>query len=391
MRIHVSRRVASMGSYAFAEVEERVAALRRRGIRPIDFGVGDPKDPAPECVRAACRRGVEERAASGYPSYVGSPEFREACAAWMERRFGVSLDPRTQISSTAGSKEAVFHLHEGFVDPGDVVIGPNPGYPPYARGTRFAEGEHHYYPLEPENGFLPDLDAISDETAERARIFWLCHPNSPTGTVVPPEELRRIVRWCREREILLASDEAYSEIYFDGEPPHSALEYGCEGVLAIFSLSKRSAMTGYRIGWVAGDERAVETFRRVKTNLDSGTPTFIQDAAIAALADEEHVRAFRESYREKRDLLVSAFRDLGLPVRAPAGALYLWQRTPEGLSAVEFARRLLAPDLALVVTPGTWLSEETGGRNPGEGFVRLALVPTLEETREAAERLRNAL
>jgi LL-diaminopimelate aminotransferase len=329
---------------------------------------------------------ADERATSGYPSYIGAPEYRQACADWMKRRFGVDVDPATSISSTLGSKEAVFNLHAGFVDPGDVVIGPNPGYPPYERGALFAGGEHYPYPLRAGNGFLPELAAIPDEVAERAKVLWICYPNSPTGAMAPASFFEAAATWCRERDIVLASDEAYSEIWFDGEP-HSALEFGLENVLSVFSLSKRSAMTGYRVGWVAGDPDLVATFRKVKTNIDSGTPTFIQDAAIAALADEAHVETFRDEYREKRDLLVSAFTKLGLPDCTPPSTLYIWQRVPEGITSLEFAKRLLSPDVGIVVTPGPWISSEDSGGNPGEGYVRLALVPTLEACGEAAERL----
>jgi LL-diaminopimelate aminotransferase len=391
MDIRPSRRVAGIGSYAFAEVDRLVTELRSKGVLPIDFGVGDPTAPTPEVVREACRAAVNERARSGYPSYVGSLEFREACGTFMRDRFGVDLDPDTAISATGGSKEAVFHLHEGFVNPGDIVLGPNPGYPPYARGTLFAEGEHVPYALSADRGFLPDLTAIPDDVARRARILWICYPNSPTGAVAPLEFLRRAANWCRERDILLASDEAYSEIYFTEEPPHSALECGAEGVLAIFSLSKRSAMTCYRVGWVAGDERAVAIFRKVKTNLDSGTPTFVQDAAVAALSDEEHVAAFRAEYREKRDLMAKAFVDLGLPDCTPEAALYLWQRVPDGMTSVEFAKALLAPEIGIVVTPGPWIAGEVNGVNPGEGFVRLALVPSLDDCRLAAEKIKGLL
>ncbi len=384
MLIEPSGRVASIGGYAFAEVDRLVAELREKGIRTIDFGVGDPTAPTPEVVRRACREAVDARATAGYPSYVGTVEFRKACADWTERRFGVSLDPETEVTATSGSKEAVFHLHEGFVDPGDVVLGPNPGYPPYARGALFAEGVHVPYPLLAKNGFLPDLRAIPADVADRARILWICYPNSPTGALAPREFLGKAVAWCRERDILLASDEAYSEIYFTEEPPHSALEFGTEGVLAIFSLSKRSAMTCYRVGWVAGDARAVSIFRKVKTNLDSGTPTFVQDAAIAALQDERHVGEFRREYREKRDVLTAAFREMGLPDCTPDAALYIWQRIPESTSSVEFAKALLAPEAGIVVTPGPWLASEVDGVNPGEGFVRLALVPSIEDCREAA-------
>ena len=273
------------------------------------------------------------------------------------------------------------------MDPGDVVIGPNPGYPPYVRGTRFAEGAYWPYPLRAEHGFLPDLDAIPADVAARAKAMWICYPNSPTGAVASKDSLRRIVDWCRERGILLASDEAYTEIWFGSEAPHSALEFGTRGILAFQSLSKRSAMTGWRVGFVAGDAEAVAVFRKVKTNVDSGTPTFIQDAAVAALSDEVHVAAFREEYRVKRDIVCDGLREAGLPECRPAATLYVWQRVPEGMTSVEFARALLRPEIGIVVTPGSWIALDGTDGNPGEGYVRLALVPSVGDCRRAAEKL----
>ena len=388
MNILPSRRVQSIGAYAFAEVDSAVEKLKARGITPTDFGVGDPTAPTPEIVREATKAGADARATAGYPSYIGAPEFRRSCAEWMKRRFGVEMGPDTEIASTVGSKEAVFNLHEGFINPGDVVVIPSPGYPPYSRGTLFAEGEPWLYPLTAENGFLPDLDAIPQQVRERAKVMWVDYPNSPTGAVAALADLERIADFGREHDILICSDEAYIDLYYTDEAPPSILNVTTEGVLAVFSLSKRSAMTCYRVGWVAGDSRAVDIFKKVKTNIDSGTASFIQDGAVAALSDEAHVDEFRAEYREKRDILVEALKAAGLPDCTPDGTIYLWQRVPEGMSSVEFAERLLAPDVALVTTPGSWISTPVAdGSNPGEGYVRFAFVPSIEDTRLAAERL----
>ena len=224
--------------------------------------------------------------------------------------------------------------------------------------------------------------------AKAAKIFWLNYPQNPTGACAPARVFEEAVRFCRDHDILLASDEAYTEIYFE-EAPHSALQFGREGVVIFHSLSKRSAMTGYRVGFVAGDKDAVAVFKKVKTNIDSGTPTFIQDAAIAALSDETHVAQMRDEYRQKRDILCDALTSIGLPRCAPAGTLYVWQRVPQGMTSVTFAKRLLAPETALVTTPGSWISDVCdGGLNPGEGYVRFALVPSLEETQAAAAKIR---
>jgi len=382
-----SHRVQSIGGYAFAEVDREVEKLRAKGITPTDFGVGDPTVPTPPFIREAIKRGVDARAASGYPSYIGAPEFRRAAADYMRRTFGVEMDPDTQVCSTIGSKEGVFHFPLGFVDPGDVVICPSPGYPPYSRGALFAGAEPYYVPIAPENDFLADLAAVPPDIRKRAKILWLNYPNSPTGATAPPAFFERAVAFGRENDIILAGDEAYIDLYY-GEKPHSLLEFGAEGVVSFFSLSKRSAMTGHRVGWVAGDARIIEVFKKVKTNIDSGTATYIQDGAIASLNDDAHVERFRVEYREKRDILVAGLKAGGLPDCTPQATIYLWQRIPEGLTSVEFATRLLAPEVAIVTTPGAWISDVTAdGRNPGEGYVRFALVPSVEETKRAADRL----
>lgn len=387
-----SQRLQRLGGYAFDEVQKRVAALQAQGITPTDFGVGDPTVATPALVRERLKAAVDERACSGYPDYAGDLGYRKAVAGWMQRRFGVTLDPATEICATIGSKEAVFNVHEGLVDPGDVVLMPSPGYPPYKRGTQFAEGTPWFYPLEARHGFLPDLDAIPEDVARRAKAIWTCYPNSPTGAVAGREFYQRLFERARRYGWVVLSDEAYSEVWFTQGPPPCALEVSKEGCLAFFSMSKRSAMTGWRVGWACGDARLVSMFRKVKTNIDSGTPTFIQDAAVAALADEAHVAAFREEYRAKRDILCDGLRRAGLEVRVPDSTLYLWQRAPRGMSGIDFAGRLLAPEIAVVATPGEWLSDPVAdGSNPGAGHVRFALVPSVEATRAAAERIATRL
>lgn len=389
MKIQPSKRLSELTGYAFAEIDRKVAELRGLGVEVIDFGVGDPTEPTPEVVRAAIRRGVDAHASGGYPSYAGAAPFREAIARWTKRRFGAALDPEQEICASIGSKEAVFHFPEAFIDPGDVVLVPNPGYPPYARGARFAEGEVYSLSLLPENGFLPDLDSIPSDVIKRAKLLWINYPNNPTGVCAPEGFYEKAAAFGARHGIVVASDEAYTENYY-GAPPHSILEFGREGIVAFQSLSKRSCMTGYRVGWVAGDRAIIAAFKKLKTNIDSGTPTFIQDAAAAALADETHVEALRGLYRRKRDLIVDAFVAAGLPECRPEATLYIWQRVPEGETSVSFTERLLDPSIAIVVTPGNMVSEPTPAGNPGEGYVRLALVPTVEECETVARRLARA-
>ena len=386
--IQPSERVQSIGGYVFAEVRKKVEELRAKGVEPVDFGVGDPTIPTPGFIRERIQQAVDERAAGGYPSYIGAPEYRRAAADYMKRTFGCDMDPDAEICSTIGSKEAVFHFPLGFINPGDVVIVPTPGYPPYSRGTLFAGGESYFVPITARNGFLPDLDAIPAAIRVRAKIMWVNYPNSPSGALAPMDYLAKIVAFGRENDIIIASDEAYIDLYYTDEPAHSILEVGREGVVAFFSLSKRSAMTCHRVGWVAGDERIMSVFKKVKTNIDSGTATYIQDGAVASLENDEHVRKMREHYREKRDILCEALVKSGLQDATPEGAIYVWQRVPDGMSSVDFAKALLDPDLAVVTTPGAWISDVAAdGSNPGEGYVRFALVPGIDQTREVAERL----
>lgn len=382
-------RLANLRGYAFAEIQNRVTELRDQGYEVIDFGVGDPTVPTPEIVRSACKRAVDDRATSGYPKYTGSMELRSAASRWLKRQFGLEFDAETEITSTIGSKEAIIHFHEAMVDPGDVVICPSPGYPPYVRGTILAEGEPYHVPVWDRSDMLPDLALVPDEVADRAALIWVCHPHAPTGRCAKRSELEQILSWARDRGIVVASDEAYIDFYFDREPPPSMLQLGREGVIAFFSLSKRSAMTAYRVGFAAGDHRLIELLRTVKTNVDSGVPWFVEDAAVAALDDEAHVDEMRRFYQHNRDVLCRAMTAAGLEPCTPEGTIYIWQRVPDGMTSLEFAQKLLEPPVPIVVTPGPWLAEplDGDGINPGEGYVRMALVPPADLVERAAQRI----
>ena len=389
--MQLSKRISNLAGYPFAELEKIIVELKKQGIEPIDFGVGDPVDPTPEFIREATKKAVDEFAGAGYPSYIGSNEFRVAVANWFAKRFGVELNVETEIASSIGAKEAVFNFPLAFIDSGDLVLIPTPGYPPYARGTEFAGGKSYFLPLLPENNFLIDFEKIPSDIAQQAKILWINYPNSPTGRNAPDEFFKQAVEFCRKNEIILASDLAYSEIYF-GERPKSVLQFTRENVIEFHSLSKRSRMTGYRVGFVIGDSKIIDAFKKVKTNIDSGTPNFLQAAAIAALQDESHVEQSIAEYHQKRDILIEALASLGLEKAQTEATFYIWQKVPDGMSSEDFAKKLLTPEIAVVATPGSWISDKTeDGLNPGEGFVRFALVPTVEKVREAAERIRTNL
>jgi LL-diaminopimelate aminotransferase len=386
MDIIISNRVNAIGSYAFADVNNIVSQLKKEGIEPIDFGVGDPTLPTPEIIRNACKRGIERRKSSGYPSYIGNIEYREKIKWWSKKRFGIDLNPETEIMSTIGSKEAIFNFPETFINPGDYTLALNPGYPAWSRGTHFAEGKTYSLNLLPENDFLPDLSSVPPEIAKRAKLLWVNYPNNPTTAFPTRTFYQEVLEFGEKNNIIIASDESYTENYFD-EPPLSILQLKKRGVVVFQSLSKRSNMTCYRVGWMAGDSRIIDGYKKVKPNIDSGTATFVQDAAVAALDDETHVEELREDYRIKRDIIIKAFTSIGLPKCEPKGTIYIWQKVPEDYTSLDLAKKLLDKDIAVVTTPGNWLSQESHGKNPGEGYIRLALVPTLEKVKEAAERI----
>lgn len=406
MQINPSKRLQSLAAYAFKEINDKVDALKElakagRAKQPIDFGVGDPSEPTPDFVINGLLTAGRKHATSGYPSYVGMPEFGQACGNYMQRRFGVTLDPQTEISSNIGSKEAVFNFPEAFIEPGDVVICPSPGYPPMKTGTIFAEGVPYYVPLLEKNGFLLDYKAIAQDVVSRAKIIWINYPNSPTGAVADNSYYEGLIKWARENNLIIAADEGcYIDVYMGKQAPISILQaakelkLGYDGIITFYSLSKRNNMTGYRVGFVAGDKAVVDIFKRLKTNVDSGTPNIMQEAAILALDDDEHVAKMRHLYEEKANVLIDALRCIGLDAKKPAATFYIWQKVPSGITDTQFAKKLLDPEIAIVVTPGSLISDEceyNGEKiNPGEGYVRFALMPTLEEVKEAMERLKTA-
>lgn len=372
-----------LGSYPIAVVRERAAAREAAGLPVIDFSIGDPLEPTPEFIAEALREGVP--AVSQYPTSEGEPRLRAAIAEYIWRRHGVSVDPDTQVIPTSGSKEAIFSTHFAFVDrdAADVVAYPSPGYPVYERGARFAGAE--LYPIVLDGGFVMRSSTISDQVWDRARILWICTPHNPSGAVMSRDDLVDVYEKSRSSATLLFSDECYADTYdVDAFPdgPASVLQVAddFDGVLAFLSLSKRSGMTGYRSGAIVGDQTAIAALKTLRATTGTAPSTFVQAAATAAWGDDDHAAKRRDVFTEKRRILLSAFRRLGLDVVASQAGLYMWVKVDDDLDATE---RLL--EQGIVVSPGRYFGKG------GEGFIRLALVPHLGECAAAAEALVEAL
>lgn len=381
--IRPARRIQNLPPYLFAEVDRRIAEKRAAGFDVISLGIGDPDLPSPPHVVAAAQEAVADPRRHRYPDYYGLPEFRRAIARWYEQRFEVRLDPDTEVLPLIGSKEGIAHIALAFVDSGDVVLVPDPGYPVYSIGTMLANGEPYFMPLRPERGFLPDLEAIPQAALERARILWINYPNNPTAAVAPLEFFEEVVAFARRHGLLVCHDNAYSEVCYDGYRSPSFLEVpGAKEVGVEFhSLSKTYNMTGWRSGMVVGNPVAIEALGRVKTNVDSGIFEAIQIASIAALeGDQRWVEERNARFQARRDATIATLRKIGIDAPVPKASLYIWAPVPGGQSSVEFSLRVL-DDAAVWLTPGVGF-----GAN-GEGFFRISLTVPDQRLAEALERL----
>jgi len=369
--------VASMGTYPFvrlAQARERVAA---RGVTLIDFGVGEPREETPAFIRRALCEAVEAEPVSPYPTAVGMPELRAAIARWVWRRFGAQVDPDTEIVPTYGSKEAIYGLTQIAARPGEVLAVATPGYPVPQRSAAVAGVDVALLPTDEAGGWLPDLDAVP---WERLAILWIASPANPTGAVAPLAYLEEAAARCRAAGAVLAVDEAYIELWFESEPPPSALQLSNRtGVLSFHSLSKRSSMPGYRSGFVAGDPALIAILRRHRPNVGTAPQRFVQHASVAAWDDDEHVAQTRSRYAAKRAALLPALQDAGLRLAGGPASFFLWLAVPGGDDEA-FAARWL--EQGIVLAPGSYLGAG------GEGHVRVALVPTVAECERAAELLR---
>jgi len=380
-----AKRIEQLPPYLFAEISRKIAEKRAQGADIVTFAVGDPDIPTPPHIIDALVEAARDPANHRYPESEGLPELRQAIARWYQRRFGLSFDPETEVLPVIGSKEGIGHIPLCLIDPGDLALVPDPGYPVYAIGTMFAGGACHFLPLREENDFLPDFTAVPAEVADKAKLLWLNYPNNPTGAVAELGFFDEAAAFARRHDIAVCHDGPYSEVAFDGYRPISFLQAeGARDVgIEFHSLSKTYNMTGWRIGMAVGNARMIDALRRVKSNLDSGIPQAIQRMAIAAFdGPQDCIAEHNAVYQRRRDRLVEALRSLGLRVRLPQASLYVWARVPQGFTSASFAERLL-DDLAVVVTPGS------GYGACGEGFIRLSLTLPDERLEEGLRRLQS--
>ena len=385
MTFELARRLKVLPPYLFAELDRRKQEKIEQGVDVIDLGVGDPDLPTPGPIVEALKRAAENPENHKYPSYVGMKAYREAVSQWYKRRFDIDLDPDREVIALIGSKEGIAHFPLAFVEEGDVVLCPDPAYPVYKIGTIFAGGEPYTLPLKEENDFLPDLGSIPQEIVDRAKIIWINYPNNPTSADATEEFYRDLIKWAKKHSIIVASDNAYSEIYTGDRKPISILqiEGAKEVAIEFHSLSKTYNMTGWRIGMAVGNEELVKALGKVKTNIDSGQFNAVQEAGIVALnMPEGELDKLRAVYRERREVMTSALKKLGLKPLESEVTFYIWTKVPEGYTSAEFVGRLIE-EAGIVCTPGN------GFGDAGEGYFRISLTVPTERLVEAARRIEN--
>jgi LL-diaminopimelate aminotransferase len=382
-----SKRLEAIPPYKFQELEQQIADKRAAGIDVISLGIGDPDEPTYPHVVAAMQEAVANPAYHQYPSNRGRDEFRGAFAEFYGRRFGVEIDPSSEVIPAIGAKECIYNLCFAFLDPGDVALASDPGYPVYTGGPILAGAQAELLPLVPELGFAPDLDAVPAEVAAKARLLFVNYPNNPTGAVVPDGFFERVVAFAKEHQILVVHDNAYSETTYDGyvAPSFLATPGAKEIGVEVFSLSKGYNMTGWRCAAILGNAEAIQTYWRLKTNVDSGLFEAIQMAGVAALeGPDEPLERMNQTYSRRRDLVVSALGEIGVEVASPQGTIYVWAPVPEGHTSASFCE-LVLEEAAVVISPGSMYGPS------GEGFFRIALTAPDERIEEAVERMREHL
>ena len=378
-----AQRIANLPPYLFAEIDRKIAAKRAEGVDVISLGIGDPCEPTPRHIIDALCREANEPVNHRYPSYFGLPAFRQAIAGWYRKRFGLEFNSETEVLPLVGSKEGIAHIHIAYVDPGDVVLVPDPGYPVYHAGTILAGGISHFMPLTAENGYLPDLTAVPADIAARAKLMFLNYPNNPTAAVATAAFFEEVVAFAKEYGIVVAHDFPYSEITFDGyEAPSFLSTAGARDVGVEFhSLSKTYNMTGWRIGWVLGNPEVIEALGRVKSNIDSGIFNAIQKAGIVALeGPQDCVEDMKRIYLRRRDLVVRTLGELGIKVEPTRATIYIWFKVPPGHTSASFAD-LVLEKAGVVIPAGAAYGPS------GEGYVRISLTVPDDRLKEALDRM----
>jgi LL-diaminopimelate aminotransferase len=382
-----SRRLEQIQPYPFAQLESKIAQKRAEGIDVISLGIGDPDQPTPERIVEAMVAQVRDAGTHQYPSNRGRAAFREAVALFYETRFGVKLDPETQVVPALGGKECIYHLNFAFLDPGDVALASDPGYPVYTGGPLLANAEPVLLPLIPERGFAPDLGMIEPDKLARARLMFLNYPNNPTGAVAPDGLFEQAVALGHEHGVVVVHDNAYSEITFDGyvAPSFLATDGAMDVGVEVFSLSKTYNMTGWRCAALVGSTEAVGDYWRLKTNVDSGMFEAVQMAGVEALTGpQDHVKEACATYKRRRDLVIDALREIGIAIEPPKGTIYVWAPVPEGHTSASFAEQVLEHS-GVVVSPGSSYGPS------GEGFFRISLTVPDDRLAEAIGRMRSSL
>ncbi len=384
--MRTAKRMANLPPYLFAEIDRKKALKVAEGVDVISLGIGDPDRPTPKRIIDAMIEATQNPANHQYPSYDGSPRYRAACAEWMRRRFSVELDPATEVLALIGSKEGIAHLFPAFIDPGDVTLVPGVGYPVYHTGGVLVGGETYYMPMNESLDWLADFESTPAEVLKRAKMMFLSYPNNPTSAAAPLEYFDRAIEFARKNDILLVHDNAYSEIGFDGYRPPSILSRpgAREVTIELFSCSKAYNMTGWRVAFAAGNAEAIKTLGTVKSNIDSGVFTAVQDAAIEAmLGPQDDVLEMCELYERRRDLVMANLGRIGLSARVPRGTIYVWARVPEGYTSAAYSEAVL--DRAGVIMPaGSAYGPE------GEGYVRISLATPDDRLEEALTRIADA-
>jgi LL-diaminopimelate aminotransferase len=382
MEIHFAERIRTLPPYLFAAIDQMKKEAISKGADLIDLSIGDPDIPTPNHIIEAMKKAVEKPEHHRYPSYEGMLSFRQAVSDWYKKRFNVDLDAEKEVLSLIGSKEGIGHIPLAFVNPGDIVLVPSPGYPVYPVGTKFAGGIPYFMPLKEENSFLPDIDSIPEDVCKKAKLIFINYPNNPTSAVAGESFYKKVIEFAKKYNIIVCHDAAYSEVYYEEKPISFMQIDGAKEVgIEFHSLSKTYNMTGWRIGFAVGNKDVLAGLGKIKTNLDSGVFQAIQEASIVALqTDDSVLRQIREIYKERRDILYEGLKKAGFELQKPMATFYLWVKVPHGTNSIDFVAKLLK-SAEVLCTPGVGFGEY------GEGYIRFALTKSKERIKEAVERI----